>query len=76
MDNLRIVPFQLPLNIMNKLENVFKKFNLNYGSADLMYCDNEYYFLEINPTGQVSFINNACNYNLENKVAQILKNGR
>jgi hypothetical protein len=76
MNNLRIVPFQLPLNIMNKLENVFKKFNLNYGSADLMYSNDEYYFLEINPTGQISFINNICNFKLENKLAKILKNGK
>lgn len=76
MNNLRIVPFQLPLNIMTKLENVFRKFNLNYGSADLMYSNDEYFFLEINPTGQVSFINNACNYKIEKKLAEILKNGK
>jgi hypothetical protein len=76
MDNIRIVPFQLPLNIIDKLENVFKKFNLNYGSADFMYSNDEYFFLEINPTGQISFINNVCNYKLENKLAEILKNGK
>lgn len=76
MENLRMVPFQLPRKIEAKLEKVFEKFNLNYGSADLMYCNDEYYFLEINPTGQVSFINNACNYYLENKVAKILEDGK
>lgn len=75
MDNMRMVPFKLPLDIEEKLEKVYKKFNLNYGSADLMYSNNEYYFLEINPTGQVSFVNNACNYYIENHLAQILKNG-
>ncbi|WP_264537362.1 hypothetical protein [Flavobacterium sp. N1736] len=75
MNDLRIVPFKLPFVIEEKLEKVFKKFNLNYGSADLMYCNDDYYFLEINPTGQVSFINNACNYDLENKLAKILENG-
>ncbi|WP_264529049.1 hypothetical protein [Flavobacterium sp. N502540] len=74
MDNIRMVPFKLPADIEEKLAKVFEKFNLNYGSADLMYCKDEYYFLEINPTGQVSFINNACNYYLENKLADILKN--
>ncbi|WP_028873120.1 hypothetical protein [Psychroserpens burtonensis] len=74
MKNLRIVPFKLPLKIKEKLEKVFKKFNLNYGSADLMYVDNEYYFLEINPTGQISFINNICNYYLEELLVKILKN--
>lgn len=74
MDNIRMVPFKLPADIEEKLAKVFEKFNLNYGSVDLMYCKDEYYFLEINPTGQVSFINNACNYYLENKLADILKN--
>lgn len=76
MDNMRMVPFKLPLDIEEKLEKVYKKFNLNYGSADLMYSNNEYYFLEINPTGQISFVNNACNYYIENQLAQILKNGK
>ncbi|TPG42019.1 hypothetical protein [Flavobacterium pectinovorum] len=76
MDNIRIVPFKLPINIEEKLDKVFKKFHLNYGSADLMYCNGDYYFLEINPTGQVSFMNNTCNYYLENKLAEILKNGK
>ena len=76
MDKLRMVPFKLPRAIEDKLKKVFKKFNLNYGSADLMYSNDDYYFLEINPTGQISFVNNACNYYIENKLAEILKNGK
>lgn len=76
MDNLRMVPFNLPVVISEKLEKVFKRFNLNYGSADLMYCNDDYYFLEINPTGQVSFVNNACNYYIENTLAKILEDGK
>lgn len=76
MDNLRMVPFNLPAGISEKLEKVFNKFNLNYGSADLMYWNDDYYFLEINPTGQISFVNNACNYYIENELAEILKDGK
>ncbi|WP_445711054.1 hypothetical protein [Flavobacterium sp.] len=76
MENLRIIPFQLPSNIENMLDKVFKKFNMNYGSADLMYSNDEYYFLEINPTGQVSFINNACNFYIEKTLAAKLKDGK
>lgn len=76
MDNLRLVPFKLPTVIERKLEKIFKKFNLNYGSADIIYNNNCYYFLEINPTGQISFVNNACNYYIENKIAEILENGK
>ncbi|WP_396146911.1 hypothetical protein [Flavobacterium sp.] len=75
MDNLRFVPFKLPQEIVEKLKKVFQKFNLNYGSADLMYSNNEYYFLEINPTGQISFINNACNFHLEYLMAKKLTHG-
>lgn len=76
MDNLRMVPFNIPKEIKEKLEKVFKKFNLNYGSADLIYSGGDYYFLEINPTGQISFINNTCNFYLEQRLAAILKNGK
>lgn len=73
MKDLRIVPFELPIEIEDKVDKVFKKFNMNYGSADLMYSNEEYYFLEINPTGQVSFINNACNFYIENLLATKIK---
>lgn len=76
MDNLRMVPFKLPLTIEEKLEKVFQKFNLNYGSADLMFSNDDYFFLEINPVGQVSFANNACNYYIEKKLAEILMYGK
>jgi len=72
MENLRIIPFSLPIEVENKIDKIFKKFNMNYGSADLMYRNEEYFFLEINPTGQISFINNACNYYIENVLAKKL----
>lgn len=76
MGNLRIIPFRLPVEIETKIHNVFRRFNMNYGSADLMFCNDEYYFLEINPTGQISFINNACNYYIETHLATKIKNGK
>ncbi|WP_313805983.1 hypothetical protein [Flavobacterium sp.] len=72
MNDLRIIPFQLPTDVESKLINVFKKFNMNYGSADLMFSNEEYYFLEINPTGQISFINNACNFYIEKIISSKL----
>ncbi|VXC32402.1 conserved hypothetical protein [Flavobacterium sp. 9AF] len=74
MENLRIIPFELPLDIKNKLDAIFKKFTINYGSADLMYYNDEFYFLEINPTGQVSFINNAYHFYIEKLLASKIKN--
>lgn len=72
--NIRTIPFKLPENIKIKLDRVFKNLNLNYGSADLMYCDGEFYFLEINPAGQISFVNEACNFYIEEELSKLLKN--
>lgn len=71
--SFRTIPFNLPKNIQVKLKNVFTSLNINYGSADLMYCDGEFYFLEINPSGQISFVNEACNFYLEEEISKMLK---
>lgn len=72
--NIRTVPYKLPLIIQEKLKGIFDSLDLNYGSVDLMYSNDTFYFLEINPTGQVSFLNNACNYYIEKKISELLKN--
>lgn len=71
----RCVPFELPIDVIEKL----KKFNLetehNTGSIDLIYTTNdEYVFLEINPMGQFDWVSGNCNYNIEKKIAEILIN--
>lgn len=73
-NKLRMIPFNLPKKIQVKLRRLFKKINLNFGSVDLMFVDSEYYFLEINTTGQISFLNNACNYYLEYEFIKIFNN--
>lgn len=73
MKNLRIIPFKLPNTIKHKLLKLFDFFNLNYGSIDLIFSAGEFYFLELNPTGQISFINNKCNYYLEKIIAKKLE---
>ncbi len=70
----RIIPYKLPNDIEIKLRNVMEELNLSCGSIDLIYSkDNQFYFLEVNPVGQVSFINNICNYYLEYLYAKYLK---
>lgn len=69
-------PFQLPKNIEAKLEAIFKKYDLNCGSADFMVNkDNDYVFLEINPVGQFGMTSLPCNYDLEQKIANYLTYG-
>ena len=70
----RIIPFSIPKELEILLKKLFNKVNLNTGSVDLIYSDGEYVFLEINPVGQFSFISDACNYNIENNIANFLSN--
>ena len=67
------VPYKLPNEIENKLRCLYKKLNLNTGSADFIVDKNgNYIFLEINPVGQFGMTSEPCNYNLEQKVADFL----
>ena len=73
----RSVPFNLPPEISAKCKKLMKKLNLNSGSIDFIYTKkNEFIFLEVNPIGQFDNVSKVGNYNLENKIAKILINGK
>lgn len=69
----RYVPYLLPNNIKKNITDLMKGLGLNTGSIDMIHAtDNEYYFLEVNPSGQFGMTSTPCNYNLHKKVAQYL----
>ena len=52
-----------------------KHIGLNTGSIDMIKSvDGNYYFLEVNPSGQFGMTSFPCNYNLHEKVADYLIN--
>ena len=71
----RYAPYELPNDIRIKLKRVINHFKLKTCSIDLLINKKgEYVFLEINPVGQFTFLNNPCNYYLEKKIAIVVKN--
>jgi ATP-GRASP peptide maturase of grasp-with-spasm system len=71
----RIVPFNLPISIKDKLRKLMKILDMNCGSIDIIYTiDDKYVFLEANPIGQFQQVSIPCNYYLEREVAIYLKN--
>lgn len=69
----RMVPFELPEDIIHKLKNFMNLIKLDSGSIDLIVDDkDEYVFLEVNPVGQFGFVSGMCNYNLEKIIAKYL----
>lgn len=71
----RCIPFNVPNNIMDKLKRLMVEIELNTGSIDLIYNEknDEYIFLEVNPVGQFGMVSDPCNYNIEKKIAEILR---
>jgi len=69
----RCVPFKLPVEIENKLNKLMKILDFESGSIDIIYgTDNNFYFLEINPIGQIGMVSYPCNYMLEKEIAREL----
>jgi ATP-GRASP peptide maturase of grasp-with-spasm system len=69
----RNIPFKLPDIIEKKLSDMMKCLELNTGSIDLIYTNDEkYIFLEINPNGQFGMVSKPCNYNLHKIIAKKL----
>ena len=71
----RYVPYNLPLEIDQKIIKLMQNLNLITGSVDLIKdIDGNYIFLEINPVGQFGMVSEPCNYYLEKIIAEYLTN--
>ena len=69
----RVVPFNLPEKIKNKVFNLIEICDLNTGSLDLILDKHgNYFFLEINPQGQLDWLSEHCNYYIEKEIAGFL----
>ncbi len=51
-EHLDYVPFELPQNIKCLIGELMRKLNLTFGGIDLAYTKGDYYFIEVNPTGE------------------------
>lgn len=72
----RNVPFNLPVEIKERLVRFMNNINLNCGSIDMILTPgNEYVFLEVNPIGQFGMVSQPCNYGLERLMAHYLSYG-
>lgn len=67
-------PHEIPSDLSSKLRLFMDKLNLSYGTIDMIFNkNNEYIFLEVNPSGQFLGYSNLCNYGIEEKIAIFLK---
>lgn len=72
----RVVPYQMPKAVSDKLIALMNYLKLKSGSIDMIYGkDDCYYFLEVNPIGQFKQVSMPCNYYLEREIAKYFHHG-
>lgn len=73
----RMVPFQLPMAIENKLKQFVDKLGLDTGSIDMIVTtQREFFFLEVNPVGNIEMVSKNCNYPIEKNIAIYIAHGK
>jgi hypothetical protein len=73
-DDLIYSTFELPQEIHDFCVNYTKILNLNFGAIDLILHNNEYYFIEINPTGEWSWLQKNTGYTFDKLIVNSLIN--
>ena len=72
-ENVRHSPHKLPKEIERKCLALLEKFNLNFGTIDLILSpQNEYVFLELNPNGQWLWLEHLSGYKISKVLAEYL----
>ena len=70
----RFIPYNFPKKECGMIKKLMNKLHLNCASIDLIKGKDDFYFLEVNPTGQFGMVDFPCNYGLHRKVAELLIN--
>lgn len=73
-NELKYTIFELPKKVNDFCINYVKKLNLNFGAIDLIFHNNEYYFIEINPTGEWSWLQQNTGYGIDKIIVNTLNN--
>lgn len=67
---------ELPKDILEKCVKFTKELGLKFGGIDLALYDENYYFIEINPTGQWAWLMKHTNYEIDKEIGKLLIKGK
>ncbi len=73
-ESLNYTPFKLPGEISSKLIGLMKRLNLLFGGIDLIFCNDKYYFVEVNPTGEWGWLKFATKIDIEEEIVNCMLN--
>jgi hypothetical protein len=69
---VRYEVFDLPDDIRQRCLKLTSKMNLNFGGIDLVLHNGDYYFIEINPTGEWAWLQKNTGYKIDDMIVKIL----
>lgn len=69
----RICPYKLSQHTEKQIRDLMKCIGHDTGSLDFIKADDgRLIFLEVNPVGQIGYVSEYCNYNIERRIAKAL----
>jgi len=72
-DGLTYSPVQLPVNIEDEIRYLMHDLGLLFGGVDLVLCNDDYYFIEVNPTGEWGWLVGTAGFQIHKAIADILE---
>ena len=74
--NLTYKSIALPCNIKKRILILMNKLGLVFGGIDLIFSDNEYYFIEVNPTGEWGWLTYTADLPINDAIVNSLIGGQ
>ncbi len=72
-DKLNYEIISLPKDVEKKCLQLVRELNLSFGGIDLVLHKNAYYFIEINPTGEWSWLQQNTGFRYDRAIVEALK---
>ena len=74
-DKLTYTPIELPQQICNQLLKLMHALSLSFGGVDLALVGGQYYFIEVNPTGEWGWLSTNSIFPIEKEIVDALSQG-
>ncbi|GAA0735801.1 hypothetical protein [Clostridium oceanicum] len=71
-EDVKFIPINIPKEIENKCIKLIQKLGLKYGAIDMAICNNNYYFIEINPTGEWAWLVETAKLPIYKSIVNVL----
>ena len=73
-ENVVFTEIEIPKEIKQKCIEIVSKLGLSFGGIDLILHNNEYYFIEVNPTGEWAWLVNKAGLQIDKSICDYLQN--